>query len=1565
MANITRNFIKGRMNKSVDERLIPDGEYIDAINVRMGSTESSEIGVIENTKGNLGLTELQYNNEKLSTQAKCIGAYEDGANETIYWFVHDPYFARDGAGLPTSLFPTGKIDLIVSYNATDNIIDYHVISVNDGDDVNTTLNFDSKYLITGVDLVEDLLFFTDNINPPRFINIKSGYDNPVLSAPRIVDYGNNPSLLSERLLVIKRPPLYAPTVNLLTVGNSQDNYLEDRYICFAYRYKYADGEYSATSPFSDPAFVPKKFNFSASSFLNEGMENFYNAANVSYNTGGALVESVDLLFKEAQNSTIKIIDKFNKKDRGFSDNSTETYLFNNSNIFTILPDSEILRLYDNVPRFSLAQTIMGNRLIYGNYIDGYNLERNGIKTQIEYTVDLISEDVLSNTIEATVDSVDYEILSRGISVTTDGQALFNLTTVKFELKKGAVLTFNISFSHQAFAGPITPDSQTTNVNVSFSFNLIRDYTSVYDLATSTEFINSIGSLSPRNILPVYAPSPEDTSCDGLTFTDTINCSIPNNLPASSATSNSVEKYASASLGSDLVGATAYNNNEPIFIGSTPSGPLGDTIRIYLPYMRFVNDVTDGANITEDVYEFYNVTFASCTLQSSSANGSLHSNRGYEVGMVYMDDYGRSSTALVSNNNSLHVPCSASSNKNNIQVNIPTRQIAPEWATHYKFVIKPDEENYDVIYSNIYVRTSDANYAYFLLEGENSQKIEKGDRLMVKKDSEGATDDCVYVTVLDKEVYASGDLELDSLAGTYMKIETNSINITQVENAVIDYGRHTVGTIPTSNQTLVQELTSLSTTTPGFYNLLTVGKDGSGLPNPGYPFSIENPAVDYDVPSGTRVIISLNFNRSSYGGCDPKAMGFDFTMIASRDYADMYDFFVGENFEQVLNLNANFSDPASQRCNFMVGKSPFNDPFFQFKNGKQDEIGGDIYSFWWVDGNGADQGGKLWMTGPPNCGPFPNTDGNQLQNEISAHFKVIRSGGDIIFETEPQDSLPDVWFESADTYEVYTYVDPITLDEYPGSHKGNIQDQTDTDPAIVNTDFYNCFSFGNGAESYKIRDSIVGKTFNLGNRVYTTDEQEYKEAHRFADLTYSGVYNEENNINKLNEFNLGLLNFKQLERTFGPIQKLFGRETDILTLQEDRISYVLQGKEMITGATGGSALVTVPEILGKQVARTEEYGISNNPESFVQWGADKYFTDAKRGAVIQLKGSAAQNEKLTVISEQGMRSWFRDLFIESFETQKLGGFDPYMDEYVLSSNDIVKPVDIDCIDCGVIVGNIVVDVAKSYDYCVDVGDLVGDVTIDIDIDSSVSGNQSFRIDYTYAGVTNTYFSASTPVSDTIIIQKSSVADQKVTLVVENSSPNKSYIRGINVGCPEAETITIIPISITSDAINGQYIHSEYSWTDGAFVSPLHSRLVNFDNDNTTEFVISDYDQITGLQGAGVIPADSATVSMICNKINFDDFVFSEGVLSPLPPTPNNFRYLRSNTRYYNNVADIKTLLSLANVPNPIDSTDAPDKYSATFTMPNTGAYLYLIWDYRLSTEDELCFGATIEDACCTC
>ena len=320
MANIQRNFVAGRMNKSLDERLVPNGEYVDALNVRLGSTEESEIGAVENAKGNTQVTSLQYiNGTKLSSSARCIGALEDGANETIYWFVHDPDF---------SVGATGKLDLIVSYHSITGALIYHVVSVDNGTGSSTTLNFDPDFLITGVDKIENLLLFTDNTNPPRVININTNYADPV---------ANIDQFTAEEIMVIKKPPIAAPTVELIKT-NLEDAFLEEEFICFAYRYKYANGEYSATSQFSEPAFNPKAFDFSANSFLNEGMTNEFNGAIVEYNTGSSIVVGIDLLFKEATDPTIKIIESINKKDAGLTDNTNETFTFTESKIFTILPE---------------------------------------------------------------------------------------------------------------------------------------------------------------------------------------------------------------------------------------------------------------------------------------------------------------------------------------------------------------------------------------------------------------------------------------------------------------------------------------------------------------------------------------------------------------------------------------------------------------------------------------------------------------------------------------------------------------------------------------------------------------------------------------------------------------------------------------------------------------------------------------------------------------------------------------------------------------------------------------------------------------------------------------------------------------------------------------------------------------------------------------------------------------------------------------------------------------------------------------------------------------------------
>lgn len=42
--DINKNFVGSKMNKSLDERLIPNGQYTDALNIRISSDEDGEIG---------------------------------------------------------------------------------------------------------------------------------------------------------------------------------------------------------------------------------------------------------------------------------------------------------------------------------------------------------------------------------------------------------------------------------------------------------------------------------------------------------------------------------------------------------------------------------------------------------------------------------------------------------------------------------------------------------------------------------------------------------------------------------------------------------------------------------------------------------------------------------------------------------------------------------------------------------------------------------------------------------------------------------------------------------------------------------------------------------------------------------------------------------------------------------------------------------------------------------------------------------------------------------------------------------------------------------------------------------------------------------------------------------------------------------------------------------------------------------------------------------------------------------------------------------------------------------
>lgn len=1462
MANTTRSFTKGRMNKSTDVRLMQDGEYIDALNVRTNSTEGNNVGSIENSLGNLSLTTLSYiDGTQLSIDARTIGALEDGANERIFWFVHDPSF---------TVGATGKLDMIVSFDIKTSFLSYHVISVDDGGGVNTTLNFNPQYLITGVDLVENLLFFTDDYNAPRKIDVDASYNFPVANIDQFSD---------ESILVIRKPPVTSPSIDMVNV-NQDINYMEDRFLCFAYRYRYANNEYSATSQFSEPAFFPKDFDFSVDSMLNEGMENRFNAAIINFNTGSDLVVGIDLLYKDADDSIIRVIEKFDKSEQGWRKNQTKTYVFDNSKIYTILPDSEILRLYDNVPRFAKAQTMMSNRLIYGNYVDGYDLvDANNTPIRLGYYTKLISENTNIKNISASTENTTYTI--DGSASVSNGIASFDLSSLNpgtstSLLKKGTSIQFNIEFLHATYTGVATPPSNKNSFNISFTFNLNRDYSSVWDLASSANFLDRIGTSA--NILPVY-DLVNPTSCSGYTFTDIYNCSVP-----------AIASYTKYQSGVSAAGT-------PIEVIAS-SGV--NTIKMKFPAMNYVADPANpGVNYFWDYFYVYSV---SCQLLNSNSNRSLHSNRDYDIAISYMDDYNRATTALVSDKNTQHIPCGLSDKVNSIDVHIPSSQKPPYWATRYKFLIKPDKQNYETIYSQFFYQESTTKNIYFLLEGENARKVEEGDRYIVKSDTGGALNDCSVATVLEKKAQEEGFITTTNAvvppAGVYMKIRPEDFS--------------------TKIATTSAFQSSVSNTASGSGSYLETdilcGKFVGAV------------AQDEPIPARSRIVIKFQYTRLGGGflnsGCEERRYTFNETYISTSDYANAYDWFVGDGIASTIGNGT--SVVGSGGCP-MVNR---------FYSGiKTTRLTPDYcWNKWYFLRDTAGNPLKLVITGTAKCGTIStkNTDVTG-----SASIKIYKPNSSVVFETQPVDALPDLFYESSESF-------PIT----GGFHEGNVQNQTTLQSAIINTDFFNCFSFGNGVESYKALDSISGRQFNLGNRVSSVSAEDYKEADRYSDLTYSGVYNDETNVNKLNEFNLGLLNFKPLEDSFGEIQILDGKQTNVLVLQEDKISYVLAAKNILSDAGGGSALTSVPEVLGLQITKSEEYGISHNPESYVKWGLDKFFTDAKRGVVLQMRGNdESTGDQLQVISEMGMRSWFRDLFINDFNTQKLGAFDPYMNEYVLSSNDVLLPAEVKCLDCSDY-RTFDVQEGNDYSYCINVGRTVGFTEVKWNIPAVFTG--TVTIDVVYNGIT--YTSGAVSTSGSISVPKSLTGVTQFDITV--SSTGSAVGLEVNTACPDPNNINVRWIVVTSPSTAGTWGTPGTSYDDGS-PSPLTSTDVPFvvsdENPN-----VSFYDEISGPQGSPSIPTDTSEFTMFMQNTNISTFDFDVDT--------NRFMYLRSDEVYENNPTDVSFLLANATVaPNPVET----DEFTfSTFAMPEEGSNLYLIWDLRVK-KPLFMSHSTVDaaDACC--
>ena len=212
MAEIKNSFLRSKMNKDLDDRLIPNGEYRDAQNISVGKSEDDDIGALETVLGN---TEKTFTiTPALPSDIQTIGYLTDEYSQTIFIFATN--YTDSNPDVTPTYAPAGKRCIIYSWSPK-NPATAQVIA--DG----VFLNFSTTNPIQA-SLIEQLLFFTDNRNQPRKVNINqsSGYytDEVQISVAKYNPY-TPISLLKKTTGVVKASP--APTttsisINAITTG---------------------------------------------------------------------------------------------------------------------------------------------------------------------------------------------------------------------------------------------------------------------------------------------------------------------------------------------------------------------------------------------------------------------------------------------------------------------------------------------------------------------------------------------------------------------------------------------------------------------------------------------------------------------------------------------------------------------------------------------------------------------------------------------------------------------------------------------------------------------------------------------------------------------------------------------------------------------------------------------------------------------------------------------------------------------------------------------------------------------------------------------------------------------------------------------------------------------------------------------------------------------------------------------------------------------------------------------------------------------------------------------------
>ena len=1562
MAEIKHNFAKGKMNKDVDERLVSKGEYRDAMNVQVSTSEGSDVGTIQNILGN-----QEVNMPSISSNSICVGSIADEKNDAFYWLVKELdgsyadftdgiYKRRDlifehknnavthvfvdtsysevlipDGGNPNTgdivmstvaafnavnvgdvisgfvrvfdgLVLTDETFTIISKNIGNNTINIGnyvnsspswvshqqgevALKVNDG---NGVLNFTDN-TITGINIIDDLLFWTDNASEPKVINIPRSIEGTDSSGLTHTNFLNLETAITvpareEHITVIKKSPktvltvdsygdeefLFGTTYNNqnflidpndatqgnMSVGDSfnvvfeldlsfnitapflspgdiillnpvtDNNFPNEEHVVsveilngiggsgmlwnvqivsidlststqpqeynwaikqndvkrfknifprYSYRYKYIDGEYSSFAPFTNVIFKPGSFKYELKEAYNIGMENIISKS-VLYGYNSNLPEgvvSIDLLYKESNSPVVYTIDTLSGT-RLVSQDGCEV---KPHQIQAALPENQLLRPWDNVPRKALAQSITGSRIVYGNYLQNYTVDKNSSFLQVDLA-DRNTCDLTEYSVNIAQPGIPSLKSIRNYSLGLSYLDQYGRQTPVFTHKKSDIsIPINKSKDANQIRSVLTGDipSWATHYKV-FVKETSNQY---YNLA-----MERIYDAKDGNIWLAF-PSSDRNKLDEETFlilkrgVEGSPAVIEKNRYKVLAIKNEAPEFITKrkyEIGSVNEGGTG--SFPGTYFSNANSYPLPSRTKVIISKQEW--DVV-GLPLT-DVSDI-EVVFTRIT-----ANGAVQTSRVYDVVNFDVDIISVPSEYSIILSNPLEEawladPTNLSQPDPTLGIKIYQRVSRTNGEFDGRFFVKVSRD----IYINDYVTMQASNNTnlvqvataqlpfYYLADsnnpynGDNTTGFSESDSVTDWDTNYGSSGTSGSAWFIDSAWYAGyfapgperTALNKYGYGHYYGSHSSNSLNYLMPNSnsngfnkgiwtdgsgqtwIYLSYGRiesteanvsvhcttpsrlHTTADIGDPGDQVVKATTCVDWNS-GAGPCTDVGKEAlhEGL----YDWegnddmlkhwrlgsSTTNPAeADVEVVpnliQGSRFVFLGDTSGEVYTISAPVEVYHHLSHFNSDDMRDGYNsayatWFAGNGAttqytatQELFDWQEQYGHSRNRRITYRIpiDKDPTAQTFNPIATGYADQTTLGTIQFieeQWLLGDDQviPELPAVWETEPKDDididiyyeldSTFPLT----INNSTNYNFAPI---GTVVTYPDPTAQFPSnavvvswennivqidqvvsdmglaqnamLTFHRKDGSCVKATLvglaEPIQIDPQGNNFSFNLEINPDVAKKPVKLSWFNCYSWGNGVESNRIRDDYNQVFIDKGAKASSTLDDPYEEEHRKYGLIYSGLYNSTSGVNNLNQFIQAEKITKDINPTYGSIQKLHARDSDLVTLCEDKVLKILSKKDALFNADGNPQLTATNRVLGQTVPFVGEFGISKNPESFSAESYRAYFTDKVRGSVMRLS-----MDGLTPISMHGMKDWFKDNL--KLNNTIIGSYDDKKDEY---------------------------------------------------------------------------------------------------------------------------------------------------------------------------------------------------------------------------------------------------------------------------------------------------------------